>query len=73
MAGGYPIPDLAPGQFHRTELVVRRSRFITSVGHAPGVEAAKSIIAKVCEEFPDASHNCFAYNASEPGATAFAG
>ncbi len=54
MAQRYPIP----GQTHRAQEEIRRSRFITTVGYTPTVEEARAFIAQVKAEFDDASHNC---------------
>lgn len=67
------VPDLPPGIPHRRELVVRRSRFIASAGHTPGNEAVRLFIGKCREDFPDARHHCFAFNAGRGDSTAFLG
>ena len=59
-----------PGGRHRVEEEILRSRFITTVGHAPTVDEARAFIAAVSEEFADASHNCWAYVVGPPGSTA---
>ncbi|WP_316896397.1 YigZ family protein [Pseudodesulfovibrio indicus] len=69
MADRYPIPASS----HRVEETIKRSRFITSLGHAPDLESARAFVAAVKEEFPDATHNCWAFNAGPPGDTAFVG
>ena len=69
MAERYPIP----AAFHRVEETIKRSRFITSLGPAPDVESAREFIAGVKAEFPDATHNCWAFNAGPPGDTAHVG
>lgn len=61
----YPIPA---GR-HRTELVVRRSRFIASLAPAADPAGARRVIEGVRGEFPDASHHCWAYVAGPPGST----
>jgi uncharacterized YigZ family protein len=65
----YPIPAAR----HRVEEVIQRSRFITTLAHAPSVDAAREFIDRVRAEFPDATHNCWAYAAGPPGDTAFVG
>lgn len=65
MTDRYPIPA---GQ-HRVEEVIDRSRFVTTVGYTPTVEAAREFIAAQRAEFADASHNCWAYVAGPPGST----
>jgi uncharacterized YigZ family protein len=65
----YPIPAAT----HRVEASVRRSRFITTVAHAASPEAARAFIEGIRAEFPDATHNCWAYVAGPPGSTAMVG
>jgi uncharacterized YigZ family protein len=65
----YPIPA---GR-HRVEQTVRRSRFITTLAPAPTAEAAHAFIDTIRLEFPDATHNCWAFAAGPPGATAAVG
>ena len=69
----YLVPDLKAGEFHRTELIIKKSRFITSIAHTKGVEECKNFISAVSSEFSDARHNCFAYNGSKPGESGYAG
>ena len=59
----YPIPG---GRF-RIEDVIKRSRFITTVEQVDSVESAKAFTAGIREEFPDASHHCWAYLVGRPG------
>ncbi len=65
----YNIPDLRPGEVFRVEQTIKRSRFIASVGHTPGVEEAKAFIEQIKAEFEDARHNCCAYCAGAAGST----
>ena len=65
----YNIPDLRPGEVFRVEQTIKRSRFIASVGHTPGVEEAKAFIEQINAEFDDARHNCWAYCAGAAGST----
>lgn len=58
-----------PAATHRTEEEIKRSRFITTIGHASTVAAARGFIADVSHEFADASHNCWAYVIGPPGST----
>jgi uncharacterized YigZ family protein len=62
-----------PGQVHRVEEEVRRSRFITTVGPAADEAAARAMVERVREEFPDATHHCWAFVAGPPGSTARVG
>src|SRR5512146_1043212 len=61
----YPIPARA----HRTQEEIKRSRFITTLGAAATAEAASEFVALVTAEFPDATHNCWAFVAGPPGST----
>lgn len=70
MSARYPIPREA---LHRSELVLRRSQFITSTAHAASTEAARAFIERIRQEFPDATHNCWAFAAGAPAQTAQAG
>lgn len=69
MADRYPIPASS----HRVEETIKRSRFITSLAHTQDLESARAFVAAVKAEFPDATHNCWAFNAGPPGDTAFVG
>lgn len=66
MSARYPIP----ARFHRVEEVIRRSRFLASAEHAPDPGAARAFVARLRAEFPDATHNCWAFAAGPPGDTA---
>ena len=61
----YPIPAEAC----RTKEEIERSRFITTDAPAPNIEAAHDFIERVRAEFPDATHNCWAYVVGPPGST----
>ena len=65
----YPIP----AGLHRVEQDIQKSRFITTAAHTPTVEEAKAFIARVREEFSDATHNCWAFVVGPPGSTAQVG
>jgi uncharacterized YigZ family protein len=65
----YPVPAAR----HRVEQVVRRSRFITTLARAATADDARAIIGEVRAEFADATHNCWAFAAGPPGATAAIG
>jgi uncharacterized YigZ family protein len=59
-----------PAKRYRTEETIKRSRFIATVAHALTEEDAKAFISIIKNEFPDATHNCWAYVAGPPGDTA---
>jgi uncharacterized YigZ family protein len=69
MTEGYPVP----AERHRSELRVRRSRFIATLAPAKDEEDARAVIHAVRQEFPDATHHCWAYVAGPPGDTARVG
>ncbi|MEJ2204019.1 MAG: YigZ family protein [Gemmatimonadota bacterium] len=69
MTGRYPIP----ARVHRVEESIRRSRFITTVAHAPDADAAHAFVARIRGEFSDATHNCWAFVAGPPGSTTHVG
>lgn len=69
----YKVPALNAGEIFRNELVIKKSRFITSVGHTAGSEASEAFLAKIRQEFSDARHNCYAFNAGKGNETAFVG
>jgi len=67
--GRYAIP----GDTHRVETTILRSRFVTTIGHAPTVDEARAFIARVSDEFPEATHNCWAFVVGPPGDTSHVG
>jgi uncharacterized YigZ family protein len=58
-----------PAQLQRNEEEIKRSRFVTTLGPAPTVVAARAFVGDVSQEFADASHNCWAYVVGPPGST----
>ena len=66
---GFPVPS----RIHRVEETIQRSRFITTVAHAPDAEAAHSFVQRIRDEFPDATHHCWAFVAGAPGSTTSVG
>ncbi|MDH3206276.1 MAG: YigZ family protein [Gemmatimonadota bacterium] len=64
---------LVPARLNRVELVVQRSRFVTTAARAADAEAAQAFVARVREEFPDATHHCWAFVAGPPGSSAQVG
>ncbi len=61
----YPIP----AERFRSEIEVKHSRFITTIEPADTTEAALDFISQLKHEFPDATHNCWAYLIGPPGST----
>ncbi|MCL2123150.1 MAG: YigZ family protein, partial [Desulfovibrionaceae bacterium] len=66
----YRIPDLAPGQTHSAQILVRRSRFLAAIAHCASIEDARSFIQTQRRNYADAAHNCWAFCAGPPGNTA---
>ncbi len=67
------IRYLIPATTHRVEEAIKRSRFISTAAYTPDTESAKAFIAEIQAEFPDATHNCWAFAAGPPGDTAHVG
>ena len=65
----YPIP----AKQHRVNDTIKRSQFITTIAHISSADEANIFVAMIKKEFPDASHNCWAYVAGKPGDTASIG
>jgi uncharacterized YigZ family protein len=59
-----------PARETRVTDEVKGSRFIATAANVPDVEAAKKFVARVKEEFGDATHNCWAWVVGPPGNTA---
>ncbi len=57
MAQRYPIP----AQTTRSEIIIKRSRFIATIGAADTVEAARTFIQAIRDEMPDATHHVYAF------------
>lgn len=55
-----------PTKQQRHEEIIKRSRFITTIAHASSADEANTFISSIKKEFPDASHNCWAYVAGPP-------
>jgi uncharacterized YigZ family protein len=68
-ASPYPIPT----GIARSESVIKRSRFITTLAHAPSPAAARERVDRLRTEFPAANHNCWAFVAGPPGDQRFIG
>ena len=61
---------LVPSETVTVEQEIKKSRFIATVGRTANREDAKRFIEKVSAEYPDASHNCYAFVAGNPDSTA---
>jgi uncharacterized YigZ family protein len=61
----YPVPAAR----HRVEQSIERSRFICTVQRVASPDDAHAFLKEMNVEFPDATHNCWAYVAGPPGST----
>ncbi len=73
MDNRYLIPNLEPSAMHRTESNIKRSLFVCSMGHAADIDTARTFVERIKKEFPDATHNCWAFAAGPPSDTAKVG
>ena len=64
MSERYLIPDTT---HYRVEEIIKKSQFIVTLAHAPSVEEARAFVDSIKAEFPDATHNCWAYQAGPVG------
>lgn len=55
-----------PASTQKFELEIKRSRFITSVGHINGRTEGKPFLQQIRTTHPTASHHCWAYIAGQP-------
>lgn len=58
-----------PATTCRCEIEVKRSRFIATIEPTTTTAEALAFVAQIKAEFPDASHNCWAYLIGKPGST----
>ncbi|USR79820.1 IMPACT family protein [Arcanobacterium pinnipediorum] len=59
---------LPAGTELRSELEIKRSRFITLIRRVESLHSARDLLAQARAEFPDARHHCSAYIVSVAGA-----
>ncbi len=57
MSQRYPIP----AKTVRTETMIKRSRFIATIGYTDTVESARAFIQEIRDEMPDATHHVYAF------------
>lgn len=60
---------LVPKGAHRIEQVIDRSRFLCTISRVNSTDEAQAFIKAMNAEFPDATHNCWAYVVGAPGST----
>lgn len=66
---GYPIPK----QRIRQEIEIRKSRFITTLAPVTEVTQVQALLSDLKQEFPDASHHCWAFLMGAPKSSANVG
>lgn len=69
MSARYPVP----ARVHRVEETIQRSRFLTAAARAPDANAAHAFVQRMRDEYPDATHHCWAFVAGPPGSTTHIG
>ncbi|MDZ7778763.1 MAG: YigZ family protein [Gemmatimonadota bacterium] len=62
-----------PARIHRVEETIQRSRFVTTLAHAPDADAAHAFVERIRSELPEATHHCWAFVAGPPGSTGHIG
>lgn len=50
----------------RTETEIKHSKFIATAKHVESKEEAQEFLARICKEFSDATHNCYAFSVGNP-------
>lgn len=65
----YPVPATDFENPHRGSLTIRRSRFESYASRCQSGKEAREFVSLIRGKNPDATHNCWAYVAGEPGST----
>lgn len=60
---------LVPAKTVSVKHEIKKSIFIATAGRASDTAEARKFIDRVCEKYPDATHNCYAFIAGNPGGT----
>ena len=58
---------LVPKQTVSCEQEIKKSKFITTIGRAADIDAARKFVKEISSKYNDASHNCYAFIAGRPG------
>ncbi len=58
---------LVPKQTVSCEQEIKKSKFITTIGRAADIDAARKFVKEISSKYKDASHNCYAFIAGRPG------
>ena len=65
----YPVPAVDFANPHRSSLTIRKSRFESYSSRCQSGKEAREFVSLIREKNPDATHNCWAYAAGDPGST----
>jgi len=60
---------LIPAQPLSVDIEVRKSRFVCHLSQAENAEQAKQFITDIRQQYPEATHNCWAFQTEQPGST----
>ena len=55
-----------PAKLARSEIIIKKSRFIASLLHVTSREAVSAYLVDIRKEFMDASHHCWGYQLGHP-------
>ena len=66
----YPVPRASVDAPWRTEILIKKSRFVTRSFRCAEAEELKNFIASLRQKEADASHHCWAFVAGGPGDSA---
>ncbi len=69
MSGSHIVPACQV----EVEEVIRRSRFVTSLGRAANRAEALAFVQGIRDRHPRATHHCWAFNAGAPSSTTHVG
>lgn len=62
-----------PAKRLRLERIIKKSRFIVTIEHVQNAEEARNFVAGIQNEFFDAAHNCWAWQAGPAGDSSIVG
>lgn len=65
----YKVPDVTQAEAQPTQLIIRKSKFVTHSCRVASHKDALDFIKFIKQKFPDATHICWAYNGSAPAST----
>lgn len=63
----FPVPAATAAAPHRSQLAIRRSRFLAQACECGSREACRAFVEQARAANPDATHHCWAFAAGPPG------